>query len=457
MAYGCKEVSRQRPCPVCGKPDYCSFFPAKDFGELLVCKRANGIYQVGENIMGKDGNFYIFSGKSRSGNFVYEEANQKRQKELQQGSSKERTFSENKSPQPKTLTPIDIIQPKSDDELDKIYRCILKHLVLEERDRDYLYQDGWTDEMIEKYQVVSFPAKDFLRFKYQKDYLSKNPYRKKLAKLVMNELGLDDLKGVPGAYKDKSGNWTFTGNSGILFPVMNVNHKVYRLRLRFDFRDVETDVQDWNTSKPYFYDIYQNKIYISWSGYYKLEDGQKCNQKEIQLSIEGRVTKINIKGKYRNFSSFHADEKEEKKGFLVNVYDSGCEAGNQLAFYYHEQRDDMFMFYVIEGEKKGIYSNEKLRAPVISVPGVSSWSLLFQGKKGNRMIDTLIQNGAKIFVVAYDADKEINKHVLAAQQNVVEALKQEGIIVGICNWDSSNGKGLDDLLKNGYKPSYEPV
>lgn len=451
MAYNNKEVSKTRPCPICGKPDYCSFYLPENGIELVVCKRTTEKV----NLLGRDGNFYVFVGISGGGNAVFEEANQRKDRLSKEKDSKNCSYSNKESVSPtvavKQMTVVDKVDPLPNKELDKIYRTMLKYLKLEKKDREYLYSEGWNDNLIELNQVVSFPEKDFTRFKFKRQ--SCNPYRKQLARLVMQELGLNSLRGVPGAYKDSNGDWTFAGHSGIIFPVHDVNHLMYRLRVRLNFRDIDADIypgvgeDDWFTYGQY------NKIYISYKGYY-IKENERVYLKEICKNVDGRKITRKVQGKYRNFSSYSIDEEEEKKGFIVNTYDSGCESGNQLSFYYNEKRDDMYVCYLTEGEKKGIYGNALLRAPFVSAPGVNSWNLLFRGKAGERPVDVLKSKGVKIFIIAYDADKNQNEAVMKCEKQAVEALRNEGFMIGLAEWDMKHGKGIDDVLKNGHKPSY---
>ena len=41
------------------------------------------------------------------------------------------------------------------------------------------------------------------------------------------------------------------------------------------------------------------------------------------------------------------------------------------------------------------------------------------------------------------------------QEELVEKLQEENFLVGIGNWDPSLGKGIDDLLRAGHKPTYQ--
>lgn len=443
MAYGIRAVTKNSPCPICGKPDWCGFMPADDGGELVICQRDT----EEKNVIGQDGNFYVFVALSRSGNSIFEEANQRLAKEQRRNSKKEydkSSFSKFKAVPPKTYTVLDEVKPKSNEELNKIYNALLDMLVLDDIHKQYLLNEGWTEELIMRHKIKSFPEKDLTRFMH-KNNPSKNPYRKTLAKQLIEKFGENCLLGVPGAYKNSKGDWTFAGAKGILFPVYDAKHNLYRLRIRMDFMDVNEKLIKEGNSDPYYFKNGKKYHVVPLKGIYTLEDGKKVFDKNL------------IRGKYRNFSSFHADEDEYKKGFIVNSYNSGCEAGNQLGIYYNSERDNMYIAFVTEGEKKGIFCNDKMRAPFINVPGVNSWSKLIEGKKGSRAIDILYDRGVGMFVIAYDADKAVNSKVLESEKNAIQALRDEGFAIGIAEWDMRYGKGIDDLLQGGHQPTYNLV
>lgn len=390
MAYGFRNFSRSYRCPICNGPDWCGIMPAEGGGELLVCQRDT----VKSNMIGADGKFYMYICDSkRAKASIYEEAEQRRAKELQKQGKAWGAFDYARL-QKKELIPVDVVNPLGNAELDKIYRELLSALVLEENHYKYLRSEGWTDELIKKHHVCSFPVKDFER--YRDKIYQKNPLRVSLAQHLARQFG--SLEGVPGAFLNKSGKWTFAGNPGILFPLYDAYGRIYRLRIRLD--------QD--------------------TGY----------------------------GKYHNFSSFKADKKAESQGYLKNYFAKGCQAGNNIGVYMNGS-DDMYLAYITEGEKKGIIGNHYLKNPVVSIPGVNSYAKLLEGCIGQRPIDILMRKGVRILIVAFDADKERNMAVLKSQTNLVEALWKEGCTVAVANWDMSLGKGLDDLLIGGNRPSYE--
>ena len=455
MANGFMTRSAENPiCPICGYPgnDYCGRRMTSEGLVMIVCMRTHKCVSEGlnyfdaeGNCMGKDGNFYLRVGTSKSGNGCFMEANAKMAYDVAHGIQKKpKNFKMPEYVAPKPKVVVDEVQPLPPERLHRVYSLMAKHLKLEDWHREYLHRDGWTDEMIEKYQIVSFPEKDFSRFKYRKDVRMKCPYRKKLASLILEDLGNppEGLRGVPGAYQDKNGNWTFSGPSGIIHWQPDINGNLYGARIRMDWRDQNTEILQEN-GKEYFIENGQ-KWYLSMKGACRiLPDGSKEWKKDG-----------NFKGKYRNLSSYVEDEEELKNNRIVNIYTNGCQSGNKLGYYIDRQRDDMFICFITEGEKKGAFANYKMKAPFVTLPGVSSWSLLFKGDKGSRPIDQLKAMGIQYLVIAFDADKTVNADVLAKEQQTVAAVKEEGMFIGAAEWDINLGKGLDDLLAAGYKPTY---
>lgn len=442
MANVIKEVSKENPCPICGKPGWCGLLPGNEGGYLIICNRTLDYV----NTIGLDGEYYIFVSVAESGASIYEEAHQRLEKERRRKErhgikdSKERNLSF-KEASVIQHTVVNEVKPRCNQELDKIYRRLLDLLVLDDIHKEYLLNEGWTEEMLDRFNIKSFPEKDSLRFTLKNNF-SRNIYRKTLAKQLIDEFGENALLGVPGAYKDKKGNWTFAGAKGILFPLYDANHNLYRLRIRMDYLDVKEKLIKGPLNKDRYYEKEGKKFYVvPFKGIYLIEHGEKVFEK--------------MEGKYRNLSSFHLENESYQKGFIVNSYDCGCESGNRLGIYYNQERDNMFICFVTEGEKKACYANFNMRVPVIDVPGVNSWSKLIEGKKGERAIDILKQRGVGMFVIAYDADKSFNKRVLDSETRTIQALKDEGFAIGIANWSEHYGKGLDDLLYNGHQPSYE--
>lgn len=429
-----KKVSQSEPCPVCGKPDWCFWKPRTDNPDLynLYCNRSSEA--KGTIVAGNDGNEYVAIFENDSST-VFEEKKQReeRQKKRVDGEVKEHT--------PRQFTVVDSVSILSNEELDKVYRCILDKLPLYRFHADYLIKEGWNMELIKKHHICSFPVKNLenLPGSLRKGMMS----RRKLAKLVKDELGLSSLAGVPGAYIDKSGYWSFTGKSGILFPVYDANGNIVRLRIRMDYLDLPVKAEEDENGFFYKEKDTDERVTVSMSGPFILKDGKKIFKKFSSHA-----------GKYRNFSSYKINDQAYKDGFIENMYQKGCEAGNQMTVV-ADRQDDFRLFWITEGEKKAIFSNYVLKQPFVGLPGVNDFGRLVKPHlNGKSVLDIFKQRGAKVAVVAYDADRYSNDAVMNNQEKLALLLKKAGFTVLIADWDQEDGKGLDDLLSSGKVPAF---
>lgn len=419
MSYGFRDVTRNNPCPVCGKDHWCSWLPT-EYGQILFCFRTD----ADGSVAGLDGNIYRRCGTSKTGACVYEEESQynKRVGDFKTSNAVGKAVSKKEYV---PMTVIDEVKPLKRATLHTIYNEFLDMLVVDDIHREWLHKEGWSDELIEKFKIRSMPIDDYKRYN-SKWYKSSNKWRKSICEALFSKFG--SLRGVPGFYK-KNGVWKIHSRSGIVFPMFDENKNLYRLRVRMDFLDNISEKQG-----NLFIDGKGNFV-EPLKGVYVLENGKKVFQ--------------NSGGKYRNFSSFKEDEEERKNGFIKNIYEDGCQANNALSLYCVPE-DDFYLVYVTEGEKKGIIGNHILKAPFITLPGVNSFNLMLN----KNVLDYLRNKGTKIILIAYDADKATNEAVFKAEQRVVEALQKEGFMVALAEWDGSIGKGIDDILVKGYRPSF---
>ena len=417
MAGGIINVSTSRPCPICGKPDWCGILPLADGGVQHLCMRNVDNMDIVSFV---DGCTYLYVTTTKRGNAIYEE-------KYQRQTRVENFKRVNVTPSPATYKPVElvyenVVAPLPNEKLDAIYRDLLSLLVLEDKHRKYLEGEGWSRDLTIRNNIKSFPEDDAFRFKNKGIYFSRNLWRKSLAAKLVEKY--KDLTGVPGAYKNANGEWTFAGLGGILFPLYDAKGHIYRLRVRVDRQYFNSQKED-----------------ISIEDFELLKKQNKSCYKV---------------GKYLNFSSYKEDPEKRKEGIISNLRDCGCEASSNLGFYMNSKTDDMYVWYVTEGEKKSIIGNSVLKVPFVDIPGVNSYSKLVDyDDNGMRPIDYMKEYGAQLIVVAFDADKATNEKVLDSEKKTIEVLLAEGFSIAVANWDSSIGKGIDDLLVRGGKPYYE--
>ena len=421
MAYGFRDVTKQNPCPLCGKDHWCSWLPT-EYGRILFCHYENG----NGVLMGRDGNNYVRIGTAKDGGGVYEESTQynKRMGDAKAAKALGEPV-KTSGAEPRHLTIIDAVKPLNNHILCKINGRILDLLVLEDRHREYLHNEGWSDELIDRHKIKSMPIDDYKRYN-SPWYVSRNKWRHTIGEELKKEFG--SLIGTPGLY-EKNQKTKINSRSGIIFPQYDVEENLYRLRVKLDFEDLIVEKEGDKF-------IADNGLFVEpLKGLYTIVDGKK----EF----------IKSGGKYRNFSSFREDEEALKNGFVKNIYEGGCQANNSYSLYCKKD-DDFYCLYITEGEKKGIIGNELLKAPFITLPGVNSFALILNKK----VLDFLRQKGTKIIIIAYDADKATNAAVYNAEKRVVEALQKEGFMVALAEWDPILGKGLDDILVKGFRPKF---
>ena len=423
------KITRNNPCPICGKPDYCFWKEREDDHDLynLYCNRRSEA--VGTIVAGLDGKDYvsIFLAPNRT---IFESVIQREER------TKRQITGEKKVAAPRTRTVLDSVEPLPHELLDEIYRCMLDELPLYKYHAQYLLNEGWNLELLQMHHIRSFPAAWVGKLP---ESLREIPSRELLAKRVMRKLGLKSLAGVPGAFINEKGNWTFTGKSGMLLPIYDSDGLIFRLRLRLDFLDLPVEMKE--DQNGFYYMDMGERVSVTMGGPSKIVNGEK-----IKVEFEG------YSGKYRNFSSYKLDNEAYQNGFISNIYNKGCEAGNQILFAMNPQ-DDYHVFWVIEGEKKALFSNYILHQPFLGKEGVNDFMRLVKKENGKTALDIMRQKGAKIAILADDADRYQNENVMRCQNGLADLLKSEGFKVMIADWNMKDGKGLDDLLASGHLPA----
>ena len=424
-----------RVCPLCGKSDFCGLMvPGNDPGvEIWVCQRIH-VGKIGDVIM-SSGMEYVVCGISKRGaeaRMLEEKASYLRRHpkaRLSDGSCGNGASPDSSNQvRPFTIEPaVEVLPP---DRLHEMYSYFLRLLPLEDSDRSYLHKEGFTDEMIARNMIRSIPEADGYRFANKSTYRSSAISRKSLGEAMHERFG--DLSGLPGFYFDVRGFWTFCGLGGLVLPLFDIYGRIIRLRIRINRRWFDEKGKD-----------------ITRAEYIRISEEQKAAGKKVTVSELG---------KYMNFSSYKEDPKKLEKRIIGNMYSHGCQAGSNLGFYHPTTGSKEYaksVVFLTEGEKKAIVAAEHLGNMVIDVPGVTQWNKLFEeNDKGVSPFDILKASGTAVFVIAYDADKAVNENVMRSQDGLLTALLDAGMTVALADWDMNVGKGLDDLLVNGGKPTY---
>lgn len=182
-----REVSRTSPCPICGKPDWCSI--SAD-GKWVVCRRVdNGAGHHRVDRAGAD--YWLY--RTGQGLAVLPDP-----------------------PEPEQS----VVDRADDKVLHKVYSDLLSLLTLSPEHREDLRRRGLSDAEIEARQYRTLPAHG----------------RAKVAKRLADRHG-DLLLRVPGFYVKEDGSkrwWSLAGATGILIPVRDLTGRIVALKIRAD-------------------------------------------------------------------------------------------------------------------------------------------------------------------------------------------------------------------------------
>ena len=129
----------------------------------------------------------------------------------------------------------------------------------------------------------------------------------------------------------------------------DLDGNTFRLRIRKDFSDIDATVI--TSGQDRFYYAEGKKYFISMKGVYFVTPG---GEKEF----------LPQKGKYRTLASYYQDSQAATRGILANIYKKGCAAANQCSFYGLPFAKTSSLWYITEGEPKGLFASNALSTPV---------------------------------------------------------------------------------------------
>lgn len=472
-----QNVTKMQPCPICGKPDMCFSDVRADGTRVRVCGRI-----ARDVVAGYDGRTYKkLPSKNGSAYSQYVDAAE----DLARSEARRREWciehgyrfvpKEGVDLSCADLSPVEEVWKKAPDEvrplpngtLDKVLRPWMeKDLILSEAHKKKLLSE-WkvnpaaADEIFATWPIRTLPAEDAWREAAPSYYLMRGegPTRKELMKRLeerCREAGLSSPKGIPGVYQDeKTGEWLFSSKPGILFPAYDVRGNLYRLRIGSDYPSVRGELCGIAGT----YRFWRDAWFFDREGKSKEEKGvlawkHGARENRVRLSAKG-LPPGKPDGKYLNVSSYR-EWRDFERHLVVNRYKNGCQSGSPISVYRPKDAKPG-IFWITEGEKKAMVTAVIMKATVICVPGVNQLKALFEKDDGERSIAAVLRDeGFKIAVSAYDADKAENAMVAKAEVSLVENLCGY-FRTGIASWNKAFGKGLDDSLLMGSRPSVDLV
>ena len=208
----------------------------------------------------------------------------------------------------------------SDYDIDRTYRKFLSLCFLSDKHRENLKKRGLTDKQISHYGFKTVPT-------------HREQHRKILSNLILNDY---TLKGVPGFFIDKFGNWNFNlfrFAEGFLIPMVNAKGKCLGLQVRLDNPPKDKGKYIWLSSS------YKDSGVSSGSPYhitnapktdtlFLTEGGLKAN---IAHSLSGE-TFMAVAGvtQLKKMPQYLSEMKELGIKRIVDCFDSDCAYNEQV-------------------------------------------------------------------------------------------------------------------------------
>lgn len=193
-------------------------------------------------------------------------------------------------------------------------------------------------------------------------------------------------------------------------------------------------------------------------GFYLNEDNRVTfnSFKGIGIKIKNsRVTRIQI----RLHKPFLTKSKKQQRyiWFSSQNKNMGCSPGSPIDISYPDLDKDKMkaVLFLTEGKFKSEKINKYFNSVSLSMQGITSW------KDKIRPEIEFVQKEVRIkgAFICYDADMSSNIQVYSQCKEMVKVeldmFHRDNIFM--VTWDSSLGKGIDDLIDNGYKDRVKKI
>lgn len=336
----------------------------------------------------------------------------------------------------------DSTEKRTDDHLDVVYRTMIEEMKLSEAHLYHLRNvRHFSDNEIVLRQYRTMPAAD--RYKIANNLL-----------IRLEEPSA--LLGVPGFFTQSGRHgdyWSMSGLTGLMIPFHSIKNEITGWQIRVDEPPLELKMEGA----------------IKGEVIKELEPSQwgmrraRCRIHVQEKTLEVILTEKDEKVCYSKSGQF-VFRVELKEGnrywwWSSGSKDNGSSIGAPLPYHLAlpspvlqhwsigETPDaiiDCSEVWITEGPIKADKAAEALGKPVFGLPGIGTYSLV---------LEPLKQLGCKHIVIAYDADLIVKPEVQQTLENCAEFFaKHTNMSMSLALWDLSLGKGIDNLLDEGYVP-----
>lgn len=170
------------------------------------------------------------------------------------------------------------------------------------------------------------------------------------------------------------------------------------------------------------------------------------NGSQTRIQVRLRKPFLNKSNKYQRYIWFSSQQEYK-----------GCSSGSPVDILYPniDKKDIKLVAFLTEGKFKSEKINQHFDSISLSIQGITSW----QNKIKPQIQYIQKDIGIKGIFICYDADMSSN---LQVYYQCKEMVKQELNIfhknnIFMVTWDADKGKGIDDLIANGYKDTVKKI
>ncbi|MEB9897624.1 toprim domain-containing protein [Bacillus cereus] len=351
---------------------------------------------------------------------------------------------------PKTKVEVEwsnAVDKKSDKHLNRVYRALIEELTLSSHHTEHLRNSRhFTDEEIRLRQYRSMPGAE--RYKIAKNVGSR-------------QVDINDLLGVPGFYV-KDGRygpyWTMSGFSGLMLPFRSILNEITGWQIRVDNPPLELDMQGSIKGE-----IIQ-ELDSAQNGMRRARCQLKIADKEIEVDLTEKDKKVCYSKSGQFVFSIELKQGQKYWWWSSGSKDNGASIGGPIPYHLAlpspcipywtvgetpEALIDCSEVWVTEGAMKADKGANSLLKPFFGIAGVGSFSLL---------LEPLKRLGCKHVVLAFDADSVNTPEVARALELAAQFFAEKtDMALSLAMWDFTLGKGIDNLLDNGYIPQISKI
>lgn len=211
---------------------------------------------------------------------------------------------------------------------------------------------------------------------------------------------------------------------------------------------------------------YEPKMVEGVPGFYKMNekpDGKQytfVTKKGIGIPVrdgEGKVVGIQIRrdkikkgeSRYVWLSSAFANEEEDLS--------FGTGSHSPIHVSYPKENRFSNVLFMTEGIFKSEAIARTFHSVAMSLQGIGNWR--YDLYETIEVIEEIEQSNTEHLYIAFDSDIRSNIHVFEATRDIVQSLEahDSDLNVYYAWWDSDFGKGIDDLIGNGYQSQMRKI